>query len=235
MRRFLPITVTLAACAAPMDMPFDVDEDGLLDNQEEVVGTDPSVADSDGDGHLDGSEVEQGTDPLDADDYPYHGGWTIDGACRDAVTGNIGSAVGDTAANFALVDQHGDRVRLHDFCAQVVVLKRSAGWCGACRGSESAFADLYKQFAGEGYMAITLLSETDSRGEAPDDAFLTGWAEQYGVEHAVVTDDEGVGQVYEKDGGIPSYVIIEPGMVLHAVDAVDAGAPDASMIEDLLP
>lgn len=45
----------------------DEDGDGLLDSQEEALGTSGSNADSDGDGVNDGDEIARGTDPLKAD------------------------------------------------------------------------------------------------------------------------------------------------------------------------
>lgn len=43
----------------------DVDQDGLPDLAEFIVGTDPLNPDSDGDGILDGAELDQGSNPLD--------------------------------------------------------------------------------------------------------------------------------------------------------------------------
>jgi hypothetical protein len=48
----------------------DSDGDGLSDEEEAELGTDPDDPDTDGDGVSDGDEVDAGTDPLDADDYP---------------------------------------------------------------------------------------------------------------------------------------------------------------------
>ncbi len=45
----------------------DTDGDGLSDEREEELGTDPNNPDSDGDGLSDGDEVGRGTDPLDPD------------------------------------------------------------------------------------------------------------------------------------------------------------------------
>jgi len=42
----------------------DSDEDGLSDEEEAALGTDPNNKDSDGDGIEDGVEVEQGRNPL---------------------------------------------------------------------------------------------------------------------------------------------------------------------------
>jgi formylglycine-generating enzyme required for sulfatase activity len=48
----------------------DEDGDGLSNEQERALGTDPYEADSDGDGYSDREEVEADTDPLDVDDKP---------------------------------------------------------------------------------------------------------------------------------------------------------------------
>jgi len=52
----------------PEAAPADADEDGLTDEEEAELGTDPNNADSDGDGISDGDEVNGGTDPLDSND-----------------------------------------------------------------------------------------------------------------------------------------------------------------------
>ncbi len=57
---------------------------------------------------------------------PYEGGWTV-GACRDDIEAE-GNAVGQVANDFALPDQFGDTVHLHDFCDRVVWLVFAAFW-----------------------------------------------------------------------------------------------------------
>ncbi len=53
-------------CDAVRTVP-DMDGDGLLDIEEEAIGTDALNPDTDGDGFDDGQEVlRMGTDPLDA-------------------------------------------------------------------------------------------------------------------------------------------------------------------------
>ncbi|MEQ9561772.1 MAG: LamG-like jellyroll fold domain-containing protein, partial [Woeseiaceae bacterium] len=55
------------------DSSIDSDNDGLTDDQELLLGTDPNNPDSDGDGYSDGDEVSAGTDPLDSSDFPSTG------------------------------------------------------------------------------------------------------------------------------------------------------------------
>jgi hypothetical protein len=43
---------------------LDSDQDGLTDQEEHMIGTDPGKADTDGDGYSDGKEVESGFNPL---------------------------------------------------------------------------------------------------------------------------------------------------------------------------
>ena len=62
--------------------PVDTDSDGLTDDEEVLLGTDPLVADTDSDGLTDGDEVNTyGTDPLNPD--------TDDGGVSDGQEVNI--------------------------------------------------------------------------------------------------------------------------------------------------
>ena len=53
----------------------DNDNDGLMGDEELLLGTDPHDVDSDGDGLTDGNEVTNGSDPLDALDGPLNHVW----------------------------------------------------------------------------------------------------------------------------------------------------------------
>lgn len=104
----------------------DADGDGLTDAEEADLGTDPGKADTDGDGTDDGDELDANTDPTDAADKPYAGGWPKD-SCRWDVDGE-GWSKGDVAMDFALMDQYGEDVHLHDFCEHVVYIVFAAMW-----------------------------------------------------------------------------------------------------------
>ena len=111
---------------AMVDIPFDQDQDGLLENEEEELGTDPDNPDSDGDGHFDGDEVFGGTDPVDADDHPYLGGWDITRCNVDPQP--TGDGVGQITADFLLPDQYGEEVSLYDFCQKTILLVTGTFW-----------------------------------------------------------------------------------------------------------
>ncbi|MDT0641957.1 hypothetical protein RM553_03845, partial [Zunongwangia sp. F363] len=55
------ITIAAEGC----DLDNDADNDGLTDDEEAEIGTDPNDPDTDGDGINDGDEVGNGSDPLD--------------------------------------------------------------------------------------------------------------------------------------------------------------------------
>jgi hypothetical protein len=59
-----PVTLVFVE---PAVQPVDTDGDGLSDEEETAIGTDPNNVDSDADGVQDGGEVNAGTDPLLAD------------------------------------------------------------------------------------------------------------------------------------------------------------------------
>lgn len=125
--RLLPLIPFLTmGCFADVEFDVDGDGDGLLDAEEVELGSDPGNPDSDDDGWDDGEEAAQYTDPTDDSDKPYELGWKID-SCRHDVEATS-NEVGGIAANFELVNQLGETVRLHDFCDQVVYLIFAAFW-----------------------------------------------------------------------------------------------------------
>ncbi len=120
------LALIVGCSPADVDMPFDSDEDGLMDDEELALGLDPENADSDGDSFDDLREIEVGTDPANPDDHPYLGGWPMD-ACADSVQ-PTGNEKGDIVEDFEAMDQYGDSLRLHDFCDHAVLLVSAAFW-----------------------------------------------------------------------------------------------------------
>ena len=123
--RFAIFPLCLLGCAE-LKADIDSDVDGLLNSQEEELGTDPENPDSDGDGHLDGAEADGGFDPLNVESHPYMGGY-LTRPC-DSEPEPTGYAVGDISHDFSLVDQYGEDVTLSDFCGNTIILEASAFW-----------------------------------------------------------------------------------------------------------
>jgi len=207
---------------APIDYSLDSDGDGIPDHWEEELGSDPFDADSDGDGYADGVELDSNTDPTDADDHPYVGGWPIDACRHDVGTGP------DIAEDFALIDQFGEEIRLHDFCDHVVLLVGCAGWEGSCGYHDLGYGLMpnqtqgqYETYWDEGLMVVMMLGE-DVQQAPPDIAFLNEYADALGITHPVVTDPyfETTFRFVDGEGvGLPSMTLLGRGMEILQEDA----------------
>jgi hypothetical protein len=89
----------------------DTDGDGLKDGEEEAYGTDPLLTDTDGDGYSDYEEVQAGSDPLDENSIPtcpgdFDGDGDVDGSDLAVFAGCVTGDVvlEDFAANFGRTD-----------------------------------------------------------------------------------------------------------------------------------
>jgi thiol-disulfide isomerase/thioredoxin len=178
-RLLVPLALFAFLLACPTSN-VDTDGDGLLDTEEEELGTDPELADSDGDGlddgeevndydtdpleidsdedgYPDGAEVDNGSDPADGDDWIYEGGWPynadkddIDGADLDDVV-----TVDDVVGRLIGEDQFGDEVDLYDFAGHgiPIILDISAQWCPPCQATASWLAGGDDDYGLEGEFA----------------------------------------------------------------------------------
>jgi glycerophosphoryl diester phosphodiesterase len=74
---------------------LDSDQDGLTDQEEKMIGTDPFKADTDGDGYSDGKEVESGYDPL----RPAPGDKIVPGAQSSSISSGAQSSAAATTSS----------------------------------------------------------------------------------------------------------------------------------------
>ena len=223
--RMIGLTIALSALLAcgkgddgPKITKTDRDGDGLTNAEEAAIGSNPDAADTDRDTWDDGIEVDNHTDPLDGFDHPYEGGWAID-PCRDETYGSSNTP-GSVAEQFSLMDQHGDPVRLHDFCDRVVVLASAAEWCQPCQTEAVFLQGMYDKYKDDGLMVLTLLGEdVDSR--PPSQEELSTWASAFGVTHPVLQDTSFTVTVAFTglvSNNLPANHLLERGSIVHSVN-----------------
>jgi thiol-disulfide isomerase/thioredoxin len=179
------------------DGSADPDDDGLTNDEEAALGTDPDNPDSDGDGFEDGAEIDAGTNPAYAYSHTYIGGYNV-GFCDtpygESATGPTDTVymesggetyswdaynVGDVLENFTLLDQHGEMVDLYSFCGKHIVFAVGAGWCGPCRSVAEGLQAEQDHWRDSNVQFIEIISG-DNSNEAPDQAFLESWHSEYG-------------------------------------------------------
>lgn len=200
-------------------------------------------ADDDGDGFTNGEEEEAGTNPDYAYSRPYEGGYNV-GFCETPPepTGPSGTAsitqdgttyewpalaMGDVPENLTFMDQHGEMVDLYSFCGKHVMVLVSAGWCGPCRYLAEEVQDIQDEWREEGLQIIELIT-ADNYGDAPDQAFVQAWANDYNFEDVPVlavpgppTSYNHVQFLFDADGYIPS--------VYHLNERLEVVSPDQSV------
>lgn len=122
----------------------DTDGDGVSDGDEVDLGIDPTLPDTDGDGYADGDEISEGSDPADADDKIFEGGWPYNPDaiedCDDRFSGT--ASTGDILPCFAMLDQFDDEFNVFHMqgSAGYLVLDLGATWCPPCN-SMAAWLD----------------------------------------------------------------------------------------------
>ncbi|TNE90170.1 MAG: redoxin domain-containing protein [Deltaproteobacteria bacterium] len=252
----LSAVLTLAACGSANG---DNDGDGLTNAQEEEYGTNPDLADSDGDGLNDLGEIGMGTDPLLADSdgdgiddgeefelsdpldmYSWPPGLWPDFS-PNLTPGTEGVRIGDQIPNLTVFDQFGNQVQLHQFAGMVILLDYSAGWCGPCRQLAGTAQEEYLARRDQGFMTIHLMTDTTTRGQEPDQAFLQAWAGEFGLTFPVIREpgNESLYDMYYAGtwgGGVPYQVVLDRNMIIRdaAEGTIGGRSPVMGTIDQLL-
>ena len=133
----------------------DSDGDGLEDDFEEVLGTDPEAEDSDEDEWIDGEEWDLFTDPTTKNDFPYMGGWAHNPYPVDLAGGP--AVIGEVLRDFRLEDQFYQSVGLYTFYGHVIQIMHSADGCGGSQCLATGAEDEYQAYIDQGYMHIVVL------------------------------------------------------------------------------
>lgn len=228
----------LTACTFDAENNADTDGDGLTDDEEADLGTDPTLADTDGDGVTDPQELEDGTNPTYKWSYRYEYGDYRIGDCPvapdEANAGHSGTAVteyngqtytrdayqnGDIMEDFIFQDEWGQDVHLYSFCGQTVIMTISAVWCGPCQSAARKMPGTQAKY--EGFTFIEVLYQ-NARGRDVDAEDLTEWRTEFEMDGIPVVGPITEGQEYvgplEGDGYIPTSIVIGPDMTVLAMD-----------------
>lgn len=120
---------------------------------------------------------------------------------------------GDVVPDFRLKDQNGDEVSLWQFYGQVIVLDHSTYWCAVCQTLAQDVDETWREYADEGFMYITLLSE-DNEGDVPTVEVLQSWADYFGITAPVLSDDAGIAALVVGAEGFPRLQLIGRDMRL---------------------
>ena len=101
--------------------------------------------------------------------------------------GQVGYDEGDRMEDFVLLNQNGDEVELYDYAGLVIQISVGAGWCPPCKQEAPVLQEIYNDYKDQGFTVLSILFE-DGGGGDPDQDFLFGWANRYGLEFPVIGD-----------------------------------------------
>jgi hypothetical protein len=219
--------------------PADSDQDGLTDEEEAMIGTDPLKKDTDADNYWDSWEVTEGTDPLDVESRIYTGYWPYNPDKDLLEQGSWATAskvVGKPIPRAEFLDHHGDMVDIYDFSnftaptqdtPAFMIVDLSAQWCGPCHNVanwisgvddantswiQTAYPTVRDKVHGLRIWWLTFIVE-DVNGGPPTAADATTWFGQHHDNYIPILVDAEQ-QMWPKFGGsgYPHFFLIDPEM-----------------------
>lgn len=215
-RTVVVVLALLASCGtdAPQDVPTnnppadpaDRDGDGVLNDDEAALGTDPDNPDSDGDGRIDGVEVELGTSPKAADGVCTEDRYSADfrfkpvdiiitldnsGSMREEIESvernineNLAQIIEDAGIDFRviLIGKHGEGGPFDsDICVSSPLSGTSCDPVPPAPANTDRFFHVDTEVSSDDAFAVTLASFPQWSAQLRADAFKA---------MLVVTDDE---------------------------------------------
>jgi hypothetical protein len=231
--------------------PIDTDQDGLTDEEEAELGTDPNLKDTDADNYWDSWEIIEGTDPLDLASRIYTGFWPYNPDKDDLEQGTWETAstvVGKSFPRDSFLDQHGDDVDLYDFTnftynesgePAYFIFDLSAQWCGPCHNVANWIAGVDNQDTGwiqDLYPTvrdkvkslriwwITFVVE-DAAGNAPTLSDAESWFQVHKDNHIpILVDDEQKVRNRFLGPAFPHFFLLTPDMKIEYFPPASGGS-----------
>jgi thiol-disulfide isomerase/thioredoxin len=131
-----------------------------------------------------------------------------------------GCRTGDVLNDHIGTDQHGDEVSLWQFYGSCTLVDIGTMWCGPCRELAATFQETAEHYPEVQF--VQLLPE-DDLGNPTSVEKLNEWAEFYGIEEPVVSDDAGWHDCAVPEDVFPAVLIVGPDMKV-----LDAGVTPAN-------
>jgi len=120
---------------------------------------------------------------------------------------NTSLKVGDSAPDFELASLKGETMRLSQFKGQPVLLTFGASWCPDCRAEAPLIQETHEKHPN---LVILLVDSNESR-----DA-VQGFADQFGMTHPVLLDQDGRVMKLYQVFAIPSGLFIDADGIIQA-------------------
>ena len=120
-----------------------------------------------------------------------------------ALTPEVGLAVGNLAPDFSLTDLEGSEVSLSEFRGQVVLLNFWATWCAPCRVEMPSFQTYYENYRSQEFVVVGI------DFNEPEET-VRQFAQELGLSFPLLLDPGGEIQDLFNIRGYPSSVFIRP-------------------------
>jgi thiol-disulfide isomerase/thioredoxin len=94
--------------------------------------------------------------------------------------------LGDTACNFALLDQNGDTWELYNHHDNVIVLDFSTVWCPPCQAAGYHTQPIQDEYADDNVKFVTVLIDGAISGVEPSEAEINEWVDSHVITSAPI-------------------------------------------------
>jgi peroxiredoxin len=118
--------------------------------------------------------------------------------------------IGEQAPGLCYPDVDENQICVETMKGAVVVLIYSTGWCPACNDEMRELAPRVKEFTGKPVVFVSLSSQGDTHGSAPDKNFLASWKKRHNIPFTVAASPKDAGKAFfDPPYYIPAVVVLD--------------------------